>query len=218
MLRSVAIHALLCVFITGVVGCSTQDSVVDASDFALRTKNSNAKQAVKLKPGDSIEISVEVDGRMEVPLHRASLNFNGVATLPIVGDVMVGGFKLDIARAFIAKRYGALYVSEPVIMISLVDGNAVNEWGQVRVLGRVNRPGTVPLTTSSGMNLSAAIQEAGGFATSAKTTEIQVTRTSSSGKKLRVVVNFNEIGEKGNAEADIKLLDGDIVFIPERIF
>ena len=35
MFRSVAIYALLCAFITGVVGCSTQDSVVDASDFAL---------------------------------------------------------------------------------------------------------------------------------------------------------------------------------------
>ena len=110
MFRSVAIHALLCAFITGVVGCSTQGSAVDASEFAQRTKKSNAKQAVKLQPGDSIEISVEVDGRMEVPLHRASLNFSGIATLPIVGDVKVGGLKLDIARAVITKRYGALFV------------------------------------------------------------------------------------------------------------
>ena len=218
MFRLAAVYALLFACMTGVIGCATQDGVVDTSDFTRRTQSVAAKQAAELEPGDSIEISVEVDGRVEVPLHRSSLNFNGIATLPLVGDVKIGGLNLNIARAVIAKRYGALYVSKPLIMISLVDDKAVSEWGQVRVLGRVNRPGTVPLTTASGMNLSAAIQEAGGFATSAKTTEIQVTRPSSSGKKLRVVVNFNEIGEQGNAEADIKLIDGDIVFVPERIF
>lgn len=215
MFRSVALSVLLCVFISGVLGCTAPGRRGDAKDFAQRTRSSNSQPAVVLEPGDSIEISVEVDGRMEVPLHRASLNFKGIATLPIVGDVKIGGLNLDIARAVITKRYGALFVSKPVIMIDLVNDDAVNKWGQVRVLGRVTRPGMVPLTAPSGMNLSEAIQAAGGFATSAKTTEIRVTNND---KSLQVVINFNEIGEKGNAEADIKLFDGDTVFIPERIF
>ena len=218
MFRSVVIYAFFITFMTGVVGCSTGDSFVDASDFTQRTRNTAPTKAVKLEPGDSIEISVEVDGRMEVPPHRASINYKGVATLPILGDVKVGGLKIDIARAVITKRYGSLFVSKPVVTMDLVNDDGVAEWGQVRVMGRVNSPGTIPLTASTGINLSTAIQEAGGFATSAKTTEIKVTRTTGSGKKLSVLVNFNEIGEKGNAEADIKLLDGDIVFIPERIF
>jgi len=218
MLRSVALYALLGAFTAGIAGCTTNGTMGEASDFTLPDHKPEPVQATELVPGDSIEISVEVDGRMEVLLHRASLNHQGVATLPLVGDVRLGGLGLDIARAVIAKRYGTLYVSTPVVMMSLVRADAVAEWGQVRVLGRVRQPGPVPLTSASGINLSAAIQGAGGFATSAKTTEIQVTRPSATGNRLRVVVDFNKIGREGDTEADLRLMDGDIVFVPERIF
>ena len=74
------------------------------------------------------------------------------------------------------------------------------------------------IRNSTGMSLSAAIQAAGGFASSAKANDIRVSRINKQGKKIQVSVNFDEIGESGNAEADINLLAGDIVFIPERIF
>jgi protein involved in polysaccharide export with SLBB domain len=201
------------------IGCETQNStMVDTRDFMKSSPKTRTVQATELASGDTIEISVEVDGSIEVARQLASINYRGIVTLPLVGDVKVGGLNMEIARAVIAKRYGVYYVTEPVIMVSRIDEDAVSEWGQITVLGRVNRPGVVPLTTGSGMSLSAAIQTAGGFASSAKANDIRVSRINKQGRKIQVSVNFDEIGKSGNAEADINLLAGDIVFVPERIF
>lgn len=168
--------------------------------------------------GDSFELSVEIDGRMEVTMHRAKVDARGIATLPLVGEVRVVGMKLESVRKAIAEKYSLYYVSSPVIMLSVVDDEQLGEWGQIKVMGRVGRPGLVDLTTSRGINLSAAIQAAGGFSASAKTSDIRVSRRSKRGETMQVSVDFDEIGRKGNADADLKLFDGDIVYVPERIF
>ncbi len=219
MLRSIVLLPLLMLIALLNSGCTTTDATtVDTRDFRQTPTKTVVGDAVKLVAGDAVEISVEVDGRMEVPLQQATINRLGFITLPLVGDVHIGGVGLDVARAEVARKYGAYYVSKPVILLSVVDKGDANEWGQVSVMGRVNNPGPVALSSSSGMKLSAAIQAAGGFASSAKTSEIQVTRVGSGGNKMRVSVDFNAIGAAGNADADIKLLDGDIVYVPERIF
>lgn len=218
MFRPVALYALLCMFITGVIGCSTNDGFVEATDFKESSLRGTPAKAAQLEPGDSIEISVEVDGRVEVPLHLASINFNGIATLPIVGDVKISGLSLNIARSVIAKRYGALYVSEPVIMLTLVETPGEGEWGYVTVTGRIGRPGRVQVQSNQGIKLTELIQEAGGFSPSAKKSDIRITRTESNGRRTRVSVDFEAIGEKGDVDADISLYDGDIVYVPERIF
>lgn len=201
-----------------VAGCSTQNPGSGLNSAFLSGPQKERPHASKLATGDSIELSVEVDGNMEIPQHQANLDYQGIATLPLVGDVKIGGMTLDEARSVIAEKYGAYYVNSPVIMLSLAnDGDRV-EWGNVTVLGRVNRPGLVPLTSYRGINLSAAIQAAGGFAGSAKTSEIRISRVDEKGKKHQVFVDFEQIGQKGNAEADLKLMAGDIVYVPERIF
>lgn len=209
---------LLVVFMILVAGCATMDSGSATTSGFRFGKQEGSSQARDLAPGDGIEVSVEVDGSMEVSLHRAELNYQGLVTLPLVGDVKVGGMKLSTARDVIAKTYGAYYVNPPVVMLALVGGDIVGEWGFVTVLGRVNKPGRIPLPSQDGMNLSAAIQMAGGFATSAKTSDIRVSRTDELGMKTRVSVDFKQIGQAGNADADIMLIDGDIIYVPERIF
>jgi polysaccharide export outer membrane protein len=171
-----------------------------------------------LVEGDAIELSVEVDGTMEVSFYRTALNYQGSVTLPLVGDVKIDGLKLEEAREIIGLAYSGYYVNPPVVMISLVNDEEITEWGYITVLGRVGRPGRVALGSSAGINLSEAIQQAGGFSASAKSSEIRVTRVDLDGKKLQTTINFEQIGLHGNASADIQLVDGDIVFVPERLF
>ncbi len=219
MLRSIFSFFLMVCVAGAISGCETTNTTtVNPKDFGELAPHVSTSGDTSLKEGDTIEVSVEVDGRTEYPAHRATLNHLGFVTLPLVGDVHVGGVDLNVARSAITKRYGAYYVSTPVVMISMVGSDDAGEWGQVSVMGRVRNPGPVPLASSAGMRLSAAIQSAGGFAPSAKTAEIQVTRVDSAGNKIRVVVDFNEIGKSGNADSDLLLKKGDIVFIPERVF
>jgi len=220
MQRIIGWIALLAAFLAPLAGCTTMEtpsSAVSANEFRQSRQEAPSLPS-KLAAGDALEVSVELDGRMEVMSYRAEINHRGMATLPLVGDVKVGGSTLDSARQAIADAYGAYYVNKPVVMLSLLTVSQVGEWGAITVMGRVGKPGRIPLRNQNGMNLTEAIQMAGGFSASAKKSGIRVSRTGKDGKKLRVSVDYEEIGQGGNAEADIKLIDGDIVYVPERIF
>jgi len=199
-------------------GCATPGTTSVTTQEFYQSKQDQPSPVSELAAGDTIEVSVEVDGSMEIMSHSAQINQQGMVTLPLVGDVEISGCTLNKARGVIAKTYGAYYVNPPVIMISLLVDPGDGEWGAVTVMGRVGRPGRIPLRSQSGMNLTEAIQEAGGFSGSAKKSDIRISRQGRDGRRIKLSVDFEEIGKKGNADADIKLIDGDIVYIPERIF
>jgi protein involved in polysaccharide export with SLBB domain len=205
-------------FMLLMAGCTTTGSGSSATNSFMLSQQNNTSQIRDLAVGDSVEVSVEVDGLMEVSAFPSEINGRGMVTLPLVGDVIVGGMMVPEARGAIAKSYGVYYVSPPVVMLKLVGDLEGGEWGFVTVLGRVNQPGRVPLSSPEGINLSVAIQLAEGFALSAKTSDIRVTRKDALGMQTRVSVDFSEIGKSGNADADVLLIEGDVIYVPERIF
>ena len=219
MLRFLAVFAA-CSLLFLVSGCeSTELNPVSREAFSQNAGHDSNGVAWKLAVGDTIELSVEVDGRMEVSGHRSEINSSGRVTLPLVGDVKIDGKTLGEARMAIEQTYGAYYVNPPVIMLGMVKNPAdAGEWGYITVTGRVQQPGRVKVDSAKGMKLTAVIQQAGGFSPSAKTSEVRVTRMEKNGRRIQTVVDYSEIGEKGNVEADLDLLDGDIVYVPERMF
>lgn len=219
MQRIIGLIALLAIPLAVLMGCATPGSSSASERSFVGATPDQPSQSNELSVGNTIEVSIEVDGSMEVISHRAQINQQGRVTLPLVGDVEIDGYTLSKARGVIADTYGAYYVNPPVVMISLlIDPEDGGEWGAVTVTGRVGQPGRVPLRSQNGMNLTEVIQLAGGFAPSAKKSDIRISRTDELGMKISVSVDFDEIGQEGNAEADIKLIDGDIVYVPERIF
>ena len=218
MQRIVLLLAVLAIPAMLFAGCATSGTTSVTTQEFQQGKPDKPSSISRLAAGDTIEVSVEVDGNMEVLSHRAQIDQQGMVTLPLVGDVGISGYTLNKARSVIAKTYGAYYVNPPVVMLTLAVDPGDGEWGAVTVMGRVGRPGRVPLRSQSGINLTEAIQEAGGFSGSAKKNDIRISRQDQEGKMIKVSVDFEEIGQKGNADADIKLIDGDIVYVPERIF
>jgi polysaccharide export outer membrane protein len=213
------IRALVVCGVLTMVGCNTTNSTLVApKEFSQKATESAGNQISLLVSGDSIEVSVEVDGRMEVSAHRGEINHFGKVTLPLVGDVKVGGLTMGNARSVIANTYGAYFVSPPVIMVSRMEDSVSGEWGYVTVTGKVQQPGRVKVLTANGIRLTAVIQESGGFSPSAKSSGIRISRIEKDGRRIQVSVDYNEIGQDGNVDADVNLLDGDIVYVPERIF
>lgn len=218
MLKSL-FHMSALFFLLVLCGCKTGEAVaVSPEDFSGEALPPEATKVAKLVPGDSIELSVEVDGRMEVAMHLAEINHLGFVTLPLVGDVRIGGLTLGGARDVIAKSYGAYFVNTPVVMISRMEDSVQGEWGFVVITGRVNTPGRVKIESAKGIKLTSAIQKAGGFAGSAKKSAIRVTRTDTDGRRIQVEVDYDQIGQAGNLDADIDLKDGDVIYVPQRIW
>lgn len=198
-------------------GCVSTDGAADPSTRFHQESGRNVSEPNKLAAGDTIQISVEVDGRMEVMAHEAQVSPEGIVTLPLIGDVKVENRTPAQARSLITKAYSDYYVNTPVVMLSLPDGpEDESEWGSVTVMGYVSQPGRVPIRSRQGINLTEAIQLAGNFAPSAKKSDIRITRTDELGLKTRISVDFNDIGKKGNSEADVLLIDGDMVYVPQR--
>ena len=86
---------------------------------------------------------------------------------------------------------------------------------RVFVMGRVNTPGPITAKLSEGMTLLQAIAGAGGPAEGAKQTAITITRKNG-GQEQKIKVNLKDV-IKGKKK-DIKLQEGDVVFVPESFW
>jgi polysaccharide export outer membrane protein len=87
---------------------------------------------------------------------------------------------------------------------------------KVFVTGRVNDPGTIRAKMSEGITLMQAIAGAGGVAQGAKQAAVMVKRLDKNGRETRIKVNLRDIirGKK----VDIRLQEGDVVYVPESFW
>lgn len=200
------------------MGCSTTQTDGNAKGLTGISQPDSVSKANVLAPGDTIEVSVEVDGQTEIPPSSSVVNSLGYVTLPLVGDVMIGKLDVNLARSVITSKYAAYYVHPPVVMLRLAGSAETGEQGTVTLTGRVARQGPVQIKRAEGIRLTEAIQQAGGFAPDAKRSSIRITRRDKKGADHQFEVDYNDIGLKGNADADVLLKDGDIVYVPQRIW
>lgn len=198
------------------LGCAS-----DTSQFVTPEVFSKSKvgqiDAQKLRAGDTIEIAVEVSGKKEVPLTEVKLDYDGSILAPLVGDIDLNVLTLAEARAKLEDSYKRIFVASPLITIRLAD-KGIGEWGYVTVLGMVRSPGRLPIASIGGMNLSDSLQAAGGFDQSANMQAVVVTRKTSDGELLQCRCDLTELGKTGSGQYDLILFDGDIVYVPERLF
>jgi polysaccharide export outer membrane protein len=106
----------------------------------------------KLGTGDKLRVIVygedDLGGTFDV-------DGNGFISLPLIGQVKVGGLSApDVERAITAK-FSDGYLKEPRVNVE------VAQYRPFYVLGEVNRPGSYPYT--DGMSIQNAVADAGGY-------------------------------------------------------
>jgi protein involved in polysaccharide export with SLBB domain len=121
------------------------------------------------------------------------------------------------ARTLLEEKYSRIFVAPPLITIRLAD-EEVGEWGYITVLGLVRSPGRLAVASIAGMNLSDALHEAGGFDQSANMQSVVVTRKTDDQQLVQCECDMTKLGRTGSGEYDLVLFDGDIVYVPERLF
>jgi protein involved in polysaccharide export with SLBB domain len=162
--------------------------------------NSPVPAEYPLGPGDELLIrgwgSIDID-------FRATIDRNGTISIPTIGNVVLAGVKAGEAEAVIRGAVGRLYKGVTV---------SVN-FGQLRaitvyVVGQASRPGTY--TVSSLSTLVTALFASGGPNANGSMRRVQVKRA---GKVVSELDLYAFIG-KGDKSADVKLQDGDTIYIP----
>lgn len=172
-----------------------------------------------LRPGLMIRTTVFVAGKREIDAEVKRVSDNSVLDMPFIGNVSVAGQTLSELNATLQNRYKEFFINPQVVAEFVLEENpdAVSPWGSVSVLGRVKMPGRVNIPPTRDLSLSAAIQQAGGFDTSAKTSAILITRRKADGKTEQITVDFRSVGKRGNLENDVILKPGDVISVPESI-
>jgi protein involved in polysaccharide export with SLBB domain len=162
--------------------------------------NSPVPSDYPLGPGD--ELMIRGWGTIDID-YRATIDRNGTINIPTVGSVVLAGVKAgdaeNVVRAAIARLYKGVTVS-------------VN-FGQLRaitvyVVGQASRPGTY--TVSSLSTLVTALFASGGPNANGSMRRVQVKR----GGKVAAELDLYAFIGKGDKSGDIKLLDGDTIYIP----
>ncbi|NJL85333.1 MAG: polysaccharide export protein [Leptolyngbyaceae cyanobacterium SM1_1_3] len=157
----------------------------------------------RLGPGDAIFASVQ---RFRDLNFQATLDLEGNVIVPIVGAVSLEGLTLQQAEDKISSLYDQ-YVVDPTVSLTLVAQRPV----EVTVLGEVVRPGFYPLPAPT---VSTALLASGGSTNVADLRAVQIQRQLPEGQTIEETVDLFTPLSQGEALPDLRLDDGDVVFVP----
>ena len=194
----------LCVAAWGASGACAP--IAPTSGYAQLNKDIEAQlRDVGLGVGDVFEVRVYGEVNLSGE-HRIA--DDGSIDFPLIGRVDVGAKTPRDIGDMLTERLQQGYLVSPSVSVFVKEYNS----RKIFVLGQVRTPGTFPY--SSGMNVIEAVALAGGFAVTANTNYVVVTRKVN-GQETRIPVPVGKIS-KGLA-ANLELQSGDIIYVPDSL-
>lgn len=133
---------------------------------------------------------------------------DGYVSLPYAGNVKLAGLTLPEATDLLTDRLKA-YIKIPNMTLS------IKSYGprKVYVLGSVNSPGIKQLNVDS-MDVFSALSSAGGIAKKGRTRKIQIIRNIDN-QLYAKEIDMNAYIKKHDITQNVKLADGDMVYVPK---
>lgn len=155
--------------------------------------------------GDELDIRVwrNPDLSVTVPVRP-----DGKISVPLTGDLMVGGQTPEAVAAMISERL-ATYIRDPNVTVIVTQPGLRY---RVRVTGAVNDPVTIPY--SQGMTVLDVVLEAGGPSEFANPSRATLYRAN--GDALPIALD--RILTRGDMRTNYRVGPGDTVTVPQRAF
>ena len=151
-------------------------------------------------PGD--EIVIRAWGQVDID-YRATIDRNGAINIPRVGNINVSGIQYKDLEGFLRSAVGRVFRNFE-LNVTLGQLRSI----QVFVVGQARRPGSY--TVSSLSTLVNALFASGGPTPRGSMRAIQLKR----GDKVVTEFDFYDLLLKGDKSKDVKLLPGDVIYIP----
>lgn len=163
------------------------------------------KDDYKLGAGDVIRITVYDQPDLQT---EAEISDGGTVSMPLVGEVPVGGMsRVDAAAALAERLRSGGFLKEPHVIVRVIEYRSQN----VSVLGEVGKPGKYPISRPSSVTEMIAV--AGGI-TAKGSSIVTVVQNGSDGTVKRMEANVSDQINAGSAAKNILLRAGDTVFVP----
>ena len=146
------------------------------------------------------EVQVRPDGRITTPL---------IADMPAVGKtptMLSEDIRLQLSQ----------YIEEPIVTV-IVNEFAGTFSQQVRVVGATAEPSSIPYRAN--MTLLDAMISVGGLSEYAAGNRARLIRFDrQSGEQVEYSLRLSDLLRRGDSEANVMLMPGDVIIIPESMF
>jgi len=179
-----------------------------ATSAAMPPDTGSTSQYI-IGPGDSIQVFVwrNPDLSVTIPVRP-----DGKISTPLVEDlVAVGKTPSQLARDIEARL--AEYVRNPQVNVILA--NAVGSFTQVKVVGQVKTPSSVPYR--EGMTVLDLIIAVGGLTDFAAGNRSKILRKDDKGKEIQINVRLESLVKRGTLSENLPIKPGDVVVVPEAL-
>jgi len=177
------------------VGGSQEESQVNGRDYFIRE--------YVIGPRDLLEIKV-----FELPEfdHTVRVSEDGSITLPLVGNVQIGGLTKDKAEKKLSELLEK-YVKKAQVSIFIKEYQS----SRVAIIGAVEKPGMYELVGRQ--TLLQMISQAGGFKDTAAD-EIYVLREGQDGTTASISIDLEDLLINGNQNLNIPIQPNDVINVP----
>jgi polysaccharide export outer membrane protein len=204
LIRTLARGTASVALVLGVVGCATQSASPPAPPTAA-----SADYEYKVGPGDTLNINVWRNPELSstVPVRP-----DGKVSTPLVDELVAQGkTPTEIARD-VEKALGK-FVRDPVVTVIVT--NFVGPYSeQIRVVGEAAKPQFLPYKQK--MTVMDVMIAVGGLTEFADGNKATIIRASESNK--RYSVRLQDLVKRGDISANVEMLPGDILIIPQGWF
>lgn len=176
------------------------DDADDVEGLPTQEKSVPVPAEYVIGPGDVLEVQTygKEGGRYTLKVGR-----DGRIDFPQLGPIAVAGQEFEAVRTLIEERVSAQLIGVEV-SVSIGELRGI----QVFVLGDAKRPGSY--TVSGLATITNALLESGGVKPIGSLRDIQLKRNGATVRRL----DLYALLLNGDASNDVRLLPGDVIFIP----
>jgi polysaccharide export outer membrane protein len=175
----------------------------------------------KLTTGDKLNFRIvedQEDPNEKMEPKPMMVGDRGDVEVPYIGPFPATGKTCKQLAREIKTELEKKYYYQATVIISL--DQFTETIGKVYVLGEVRRTGLIELPGDETLTVGKAVLRAGGFTNYADKRKVKLTRKSDSAgpgaKTQTFVVDLAEVFEKGQADKDVELQPGDLIYVPGR--
>lgn len=207
--RLLAGSALVSLTLTGCVGAANGPQLPPASFVAMQE---GPGEEYVIGPLDELtifvwrnpelgaDVQVRPDGRITTPL---------ITDMPAVGKtpkMLADDITLQLSQ----------YIQEPLVSV-IVKKSTGTFSQQVRVVGATEKPASLPYRAN--MTLLDAMISVGGLSEYASGNRAKLIRfDKESGRQKEFALRLGDLLRKGDSKANVMLMPGDVIIIPESTF
>jgi polysaccharide export outer membrane protein len=135
---------------------------------------------------------------------------DGMISLPLVGQIKADGVTLaELTRTIRNRLAGTVFECAPEVNIQVLKVNSK----RYSMYGGVLKQGEFPLLAQ--MTVMDAFANSGGFKEFANPKKTYILRKNADGTVKRILFDYKKVSQGKNPEQDIKLQNGDKIFVPE---